>query len=65
MKLEFVVNDTQWPMIALTVTRESWAGQRVVVQEKKQYDLAEVAAQGMLQNALRPLMQEIISRHKK
>jgi hypothetical protein len=65
LKLEFVAHDQQWPLITMTVTRESFNSGRVVVQEKKQYDLALVKAEEMFNNALRPLMQEIIARHKR
>jgi len=64
LKLEFVAHDEQWPMVTMTLTRESFTQGRVTVQEKKQYDLALGKAEEMIGNALRPLIQEIISRHK-
>jgi hypothetical protein len=65
LKLELVVNEEQWPTIVMTLTRESFNAGRVVVQERKQYDLAEVKAQEMVNNALSRLMQEIIGRRKR
>jgi hypothetical protein len=64
LKLEFVVHDEQWPLITLTLTRESGQQGRVIQQEKKQYDLALVKAEEMLNNHVQRLVQEIIARHK-
>lgn len=64
LKLEVVVHDQQWPMITITVTRESFTQGRVVQQDKKQYDLAYVKAEEMVHNNLQRLVSELISRHK-
>jgi len=64
LKLEFVVHDQLWPQIVMTSTRESYQLGRVTVQEKKQYDLALGKAEEMIGNALRPMMNELIARHK-
>lgn len=64
LKLEFVVHDQQWPYLTMTVTRESWTQGRIVNQEKQQYDLALGKAEVMVANQLRPLIQEVITRHK-
>lgn len=64
LKLEFVVHDQLWPTLVMTVSRESFVHGKIVQQEKKQYDLAEVKAQEMLNNHLRVVVNEIIARHK-
>lgn len=65
LKLELVVHDEQWPLVTMTVTRESFTQGRVVQQEKKQYDLALGKAEEMVGNHLRPMMNEVIQRHKR
>lgn len=64
LRLELTVHDELWPMVTMTLTRESFQQGRVVVQEKKMYDLALGKAEEMVGNQLRPMIQEIVSRHK-
>jgi hypothetical protein len=64
LKLELVIHDQLWPTLVMTISRESFVNGKVVQQEKKSYDLAEVKAQEMLNNHLRVLTNEIIGRHK-
>jgi hypothetical protein len=64
LRIEFTIHDQLWPMITMTCIRESFINGKVVQQEKKQYDLAEVKAQEMLNNHLRVAVNEIIARHK-
>lgn len=64
LKLELTVHDQLWPQVTMTITRESFRQGRVVQQEKKQYDLALGKAEEMVGNHLRPLIEELIARHK-
>lgn len=64
LRLEVVVHDQQWPLVTITVTRESFAQGRVVQQAKQQYDLSYGKAEEMVHNALRPLIEEICKRHQ-
>ena len=65
LKMEVIVHDQQWPLITLTVTRESFRNGKVVLQDKKQYDLAYGKLEEMLHNQARPLVEEIVSRHQR
>lgn len=65
LKLEVVVHDQLWPMVTITVTRESFSQGRVVQQARQQYDLAYGKAEEMVHNALRPLVEELCKRHQR
>ena len=65
LRMEVVVHDQSWPQITLTVTRESFKEGKVVVQDRKQYDLAYVKLEEMLHNQGRKMVEEIISRHQR
>lgn len=65
LKLEVNIHDQQWPLITITVTRESYTQGRVVVQAKQQYDLAYVKLEEMLHNQARPMVEELVKRHQR
>ena len=64
LRLEVVLHDELWPQLTITVTRESFTSGKSFTQAKQQYDLAYGKAEEMVHNALRPLVQELINRHK-
>lgn len=64
LKLEVIIHDQQWPLITITASRESFERGKVVLQEKKQYDLAYGKAEEMCHNLLRPMVEELVKRHQ-
>jgi hypothetical protein len=65
LKMEVTVHDEQWPLVTMTVIRESFRSGKVVLQEKKQYDLAYGKLEEMLHNQARPMVEEIVGRHQR
>ena len=65
LRMEVTIHDQLWPQIVITVSRESFRQGKVVVQEKKMYDLTYVKLEEMLHNQARPMVEELISRHRK
>ena len=65
LRMEVVVHDQLWPMVVITVTRESFSAGRVVTQSRQQYDLAYGKAEEMVHNALRPMIEELVKRHNR
>lgn len=65
LKLEVIIHDQQWPLITITASRESFERGKVVLQEKKQYDLSYGKAEEMCHNLLKPMVQELIERHQR
>jgi hypothetical protein len=65
LKLEVVVHDQMWPTICITTSRESTRGGPAIQQHKVMYDLAYGKAEEMVHNALKPMVEELIGRHKR
>jgi hypothetical protein len=64
LSMTVTVHDQRWPLVTITVTRESWERGRVVQQQSIQYDISYGKAEEMVHNQLRPLVEEIVKRHK-
>jgi hypothetical protein len=65
LKLEVTIHDQLWPQIVITTSRESFARGHVAQQAKVTYDLSYGKAEEMVHNALKPMVEELIARHKK
>ena len=64
LKLEVNIHDQVWPLVVITVTRQSYRQGQVVQQAKVQYDLAYGKFEEMLHNQGRLLVEELVSRHQ-
>ena len=64
LKLEVNIHDQVWPLVVITVTRQSYRQGQVVQQAKVPYDLAYGKLEEMLHNQGRPLVEELVSRHQ-
>lgn len=65
LKLEVVVHDQLFPQIVITVTRQSYGQGPIVQQARQQYDLSYGKAEEMVHNALKPMIEELISKHQR
>lgn len=65
LKLELIIHDQQWPLVTITVSRQSWERGPVTVQQKVQYDVAYGKVEEMLHNQARPMVEELVKRHKR
>jgi hypothetical protein len=65
LQMTVTIHDQMWPQISITVSRDSWKNGRIVIQEKKTYDLAYGKLEEILHNQARPMMQELLDRHQR
>ena len=65
LKLEVMIHDEMWPLVVMTVSRESFRTGKVVQQEKKPYDQVYIKLEEMLHNHARPMVQELLDRHQR
>jgi hypothetical protein len=63
VRFEFSIDDTMWPKLSMSGTRITTVGDRIVFNEKQQYDLAYGAFENAIHNQLRPAVEEINRRH--
>ena len=63
--MEITVNDVKWPLITVIIIRQSWERGQLMQQSQIQYDLAYGKAEEMAHNHLRPMLEELIKRHKR
>lgn len=63
-RVEFTIDDTQWPKLHIAGQRTSTRGEKTVFDQKAQYDLAYTQFENAVHNALRPAVTEIVERHK-
>ena len=63
-RVEFTIDDTQWPKLSIAGTRVGTQGGKTVFDQRVQYDLAYSQFENLVHNQLRPAVQEIIERRK-
>ena len=63
-RVEFTIDDTQWPKLHITGQRVSTTGAKTAFDKRDQYDLAYSQFENLVHNQLRPAVQELIERRK-
>lgn len=62
VRVEFSIDDSVWPQLKLAGIRTTSTGERFAFDGRQSYDLAYVAFENVLHNALRPAVEELIKR---
>lgn len=63
-RLQLTIDDTQWPKLHISGSREDSQGGKVAFDQKVFFDQAYLQFENLLHNQLRPLVEEIIKRRK-
>ena len=63
-ELTFRVYDDMWPKLRIVGEWRGPGGNRVIFEERAQYDVAYLKFEGALHNQLRPLIEAVIARRK-
>lgn len=62
VKLEIMIDDTNWPHLKMVCTRSGLQGDRAATTDRAQYDTAYTQFENVLHNHLRPMITELNNR---